>query len=322
MSTRAIEPVAYDFRRPNKFNRDHVRALQIVGETFARQFTTVLSTSLRAVSQVQLDGVGQLTYDEYVRDTPNPSFLGLLDLEPLSGSSLLQAPLPVVMAMVDRFLGGSADGDMPARPLTEIEVGLVRNLLDRVLRELAYAFEPLTQIHPRVLQVESNPQFAQIASPTDMVITMDFDLKVGAHGGRASLCIPFASLQPVLDELSRGAIHASQRAIDPRAVRSALTDSLGAATVDLSVHFDATSLSSAEILDLRPGDVVPLEHSVERPLTVSIAGVDCFMARPGQRGRRVACLLVDPAATGQPNPAALAAALTAAGTQPHLEVSR
>src|SRR3546814_1045128 len=120
MSTPSSPPVPYDFRRPNKFNRDHVRALEIVGETFARQFTTVLSTSLRAVSQVQLVSVGQLTYDEYVRETDNPTFLGVIALHPLPGSSLLHIPLDIVMAMVDRFLGGTAEGAMPSRTFTAI----------------------------------------------------------------------------------------------------------------------------------------------------------------------------------------------------------
>lgn len=313
MIARAATATPYDFRRPNKFNRDHVRALQIVGETFARQFTTVLSTSLRAVSQVQLVSVGQLTYDEYVRESPNPTFLAALALEPLPGSSLLHIPLDVVMAMVDRFLGGTGEGDMPERPLTEIETNLVRSFLDRVLHELAYAFEPLTPVRPRIVQFESNPQFAQITSTTDMVITLDFDLKVGGHGGRASLCIPFASLQPVLVEVSSTAMHALPPLRDPQAVRTAVQSALGEARLDVSVRFRPVHLSSAEIVDLRPGDVVPLAHHVDQPLVVSIAGVDCFPARPGQRGRRQACLVLDPSeAAGLPDDP-IAAALAAAG---------
>lgn len=313
MSTPAIAPIPYDFRRPNKFNRDHVRALQIVGETFARQFTTVLSTSLRAVSQVQLVNVGQLTYDEYVRDTPNPSFLAVLALEPLPGTSLLQIPLPVVMAMVDRFLGGTAEGEMPDRPLTEIETSLVRSLLDRVLHELVYAFEPLTPVRPRVLQFESNPVFAQITSATDMVITLDFDLRVGTHSGQANLCIPFISLQPVLDEVSSAAMQATRGTVDPAAVQAAMGRSLQPAPVEVSVRFRPTHLSSAEIVGLRPGDVIALGHHIDRPLIVSVAGVDCFPGRPGQRGSRLACLLVDDAEPDhQSDP--IAAALAVGGT--------
>ena len=80
MPSPSATPVAYDFRRPNKFTREHVRALQIASETFARQFTTVLSTTLRAVSQVQAKGIHQLTYDEYIRDIPNPTYLAILSL--------------------------------------------------------------------------------------------------------------------------------------------------------------------------------------------------------------------------------------------------
>src|SRR3546814_20213094 len=106
------------------------------------------------------------------------------------------------MAMVDRFLGGTAEGDMPSRPLTEIEAGLMRSLLDRVFQELAYAFEPLTPVQPRLIQFESNQQFAQITSAPDMVITLELDLKVGANEGRGSLCVPFSSLQSVLDQVT------------------------------------------------------------------------------------------------------------------------
>ncbi len=293
MAPSDVTPTLYDFRRPNKFNRDHVRALEIVGETFARQFTTVLSTSLRAVSQVQLVNVGQLTYDEYVRETPNPSFLAVLGLEPLPGTSLLHIPLPVVMAMVDRFLGGTAEGEMPVRPLTEIETSLVRSFLGRVLHELTYAFEPLTPVRPRVLQFESNPVFAQITSATDMVITLGFDLRVGAHSGHASLCVPFVSLQPVLDEVSSTAMRLTGGTIDAHATRTALRTSLDAAALDVTVRFSPTRLSSAEIVGLRPGDVVPLAHHIDRPLVVSVAGIDCFPGRAGQRGRRLACLLVE-----------------------------
>jgi flagellar motor switch protein FliM len=129
--------VPYDFRRPNKFNREHQRALQIASETFARQFTTVLSTTLRAVSQVQVSSVGQVTYDEYIRDIPNPSYLAVLSLAPLPGSSLLHLPLPVVMTAVDRLLGGTGTGPAPVRSLTDIEDGLAKGLVARVLRELA-----------------------------------------------------------------------------------------------------------------------------------------------------------------------------------------
>src|SRR5262249_35052578 len=96
----------FDFRRPSKFSRDHFRAFQIVHETFSRQLTTVLSTSLRTMCQVTLDEVEQLSYGEYVQELPNPSFLAIFQLDPLPGASMIFIPLPLVMNCIEFLLGG------------------------------------------------------------------------------------------------------------------------------------------------------------------------------------------------------------------------
>src|SRR5207248_3265835 len=260
MPSPSATPVAYDFRRPNKFTREHVRALQIASETFARQFTTVLSTTLRTVSQVQATGIHQLTYDEYIRDVPNPTYLAILSLPPLVGASIFHLPLPLVMTAVDRLLGGPGTGAILSRPPTEIERSLMGDLLGRVLRELAYAFESLTALEPVVIHQESNPQFAQIGSPSDMVIVFVFDLRIGGQEGEATLCIPFAALQPVLDEVAGNALLAGRVEADADAVRDALAGRMGGAPVTVSVSFPPVVLALSDIVDLRPGDVLPLDH--------------------------------------------------------------
>lgn len=296
MPPASATPVVYDFRRPNKFTREHVRALQIASETFARQFTTVLSTTLRTVSQVQAKGIHQLTYDEYIRDVPNPTYLAILSLAPLAGASIFHLPLPVVMTAVDRLLGGPGAGPALHRPLTEIEQSLMRDLLGRVLRELAYAFESLTALEPVVLHQESNPQFAQIGSPSDMVIVFVYDLRIGGQAGEATLCVPFASLQPVLDEVAANSLLAGRVEADADSVRESLAGRMGAAPVTVSVSFPPVTLALSDIVDLRPGDVLPLEHRVDAPLEVSVGGLPRFTARPGRRGKRLACVITSVAA--------------------------
>src|SRR3546814_18696155 len=99
-------------------------------------------------------------------------------------------------------------------------------LLHRVFQELSYAFKPLTPVQPRLIQFESNPQFAQITSATDMVITLELDLKVGANEGRGSLCVPFSSLQAVLDQVTSTARNSSRDPADPVAVNRAAQSGL------------------------------------------------------------------------------------------------
>jgi flagellar motor switch protein FliM len=288
-------PTPYDFRRPNKFSREHVRALQIASETFARRCGTVLSATLRSTAYVVAAGVNQLTYDEYIRDTPNPAYLAVLSLPPLDGLSLLQVPLPVVYAAVEQLTGGPGTGEAPERPLTDIEDGLVRKLMKQAVGEFAYAFENLAHFKVELVAQESNPQVVQIAPATEMIVTIAFDMKIGAHEGQATLAIPFASLQPALDQLTDERSRDVRKPEDPHLVRSAVGNALGNALIDVQVRFSEVALPSAEIVDLRPGDVLPLHHPTDRPLTVSVGGTDRFVASPGRRGKRVACVIVDPA---------------------------
>ena len=291
------EVLPFDFRRPNKFSRDHVRALQIVNETFARQTGTILSTTLRAVSTMTLSAVDQMTYDEFVRSAPNPTLLAILSLEPLNGAGILQIPMHLAMAIIDRMLGGSGSGNFPSRPLTEIEATLMRTIIDRALSELAYSYESLVELEPAIVQFESNPQFAQVAAPSDMVVVSTYETRIGGELGEISLCLPFSSLQPVLDRAVTHSLFADRSAGDPAVIRGAISNRIEQVPVEVSVRFGSVTLTSAEIVGLREGDVLPLHHRVEDPLTVTAVGQPMLRATPGKRGKRLAVMIVDPTRT-------------------------
>ena len=310
---RKIAP--YDFRRPNKVSRDHVRALQLVHETFARQFSTILSTTLRALSPVSVRSIEQQTYDEYITPLRNPTYLAILAVDPLPGQGIFHLPLPAAMEIVDRLLGGPGGGDHPERPMTEIEVGVLRGLLERVMRELTYAFESFIEVSTRITTQESNPQFAQVVALSDMVVTAVYDLKIGEHAWEASLCFPFSMLQPALDAFTASKQRDEASGVDPELVEGLLQDHLQEAPVEVSVAFNTVRLASRDIVDLRTGDVLPLRHSTENPLTVNVGGVPCFTALPGKRGRRLACMVVggDDQLAGE----VVGAATAQQTTQPH-----
>jgi len=284
------EPALYDFRRPNRFSREHVRALQIVSETFARQFALVLSTAMRVSCQVSVTSVRQYTCEEYTRTVPNPSLLAALHFEPLAGSGVLQLPTDVVMSMVDRLLGGLGGADQPNRPLSDIEVGLVRQLMQRVVNELTYAFDSLTPVNPGVTSLESDPQFLQMAAPSEPVIVSELKVRIGEQQAISTLCIPFATLQPALDALTESQV--TRRTDKDELAAQAVERQLHAVPVELSVAFRVVTVTSSELLALAVGDVLPLRHPVAHPLAVLADGVQVAAAVPGRHGQHLACQIV------------------------------
>lgn len=287
-------PQPYDFRRPTKLSREHIRVLQIVWETFARRWSTLLTTSLRAVSSVSLASIEQLTYDEYVTSLSSPTVMNLMTIEPLPGTGVFEISLGSAMATVDHLLGGPGGERQPERPLSEIESGLVRTQLTRVLGELAYAFESVVPIKPEITGVEYNPQFAQAAAASDVVIVSTFELKIGALDSAATICLPFTALLPKL-EIATGHGVVSDR---DRAVRARAHDQLQVAMlevpVEVAVQFEPVGLSSSTLAGLAVGDVVRLGHKTSAPLAVRAADVTFAQAVPGAHGKRLAVLVVEP----------------------------
>ena len=288
---------AFDFRRPNKLSRDHLRNLQIIHETFSGQFSTLLSSSLRSVCAMSVSSIEELTYDEYVRDMPIPTHLSVLSLDPLPGVGIYQLPIDAAMVIVDLLLGGQGNAPAIERPLTDIESSLIRSVTDRALNELAYAFESVTELHPTVVGVESNPQFAQLAAPSDMVIVINLTLQIGeVCETNLSLCYPYSTLKPVLLEMGT-AKSASGGDPDVIAAREKVAARLQDVDVELSVTFEPVTVRSRDILTLQPGDVLTLGHPAEESLNAVVDGVPLFAVRPALKGKRLAAQVTSPIRT-------------------------
>lgn len=298
------EPRAYDFRRSTKLSRKHVRSLEIVFETFARQWGTLMTSSLRTLTTVNVSSIEELTYDEYVSRLGTPTMVNVLSVEPLAGAGILELSMTSAMVSVDRLLGGPGTGAQPQRPLTDIEAGLLQTIVTRVLGELRWAFESIARMDPAVTAVEYNPQFVQAAAAADVLIVASFELRIGENESPATLCLPFASLFPLL-EIAIGANSDPQREAAPVSVPLRVEDRLPAVPIDVSVGLTPTVFTPRTLVSLAVGDVLRLDHKTSAPLVVTAADVTFAHAVPGIRGPLLACRIVEsppdptsPAATG------------------------
>jgi flagellar motor switch protein FliM len=289
--TRRGAPRTYDFRRPTKLSREHVRVLQIAQEAFARQATTILTTFLRAGARLELNGIEQFSYDDYVQTLPNPIFISTFSLEPMAGKGMLAYPLDIAMAVVDHMLGGSGTADQPSRPMTAMETTISNHLLGRLLKEFAASFATITEIQPALLGHEYNPQLAQAASGSDTVMVASFSMAVGSREGEATLVLPFSSFAQALNNAASPQLSESALAKRKRAAE-ALTARLNLVPVDVSVRFAPLTVSSADLLSLAVGDVLLLRHPPDAPLEVTTNDVTFAYAIASNHRRRLAAAIV------------------------------
>lgn len=279
----AYEP--YDFRRPDKFSKDQLRTLQMVHETFARMAGSSLSASLRAPVNIDLISLEQVPYEEYLRAI-NQSVFSILSLHPLTGQAVLEIEFGLVFAMIDRMLGG------PGKPitrtvLTEIERPLVQQMIERMFASLKSSWEGIVLINPSIEGMETSAQFVQIAPPSDIVVTMLFEVKIGSQRGAMSMCIPYVVLKPITTKLSAQKWFASgTRKVSPH-IRKQLSLQVQQAQVDCSVVLGTAKLSTQDFVGLRAGDVVRLAQHTGEPLLLMVADIPKLVGSPALQNNKL-----------------------------------
>jgi flagellar motor switch protein FliM len=278
----------YDFRRPDRVSKDQIRSLHFLHDRFASNVGTSLSAFLRAVTVVDITSVEQCTYSEFLMSLPDPTAFYALAMSPLDGLGALELNPSVAFTMIDRMLGGSGRGLVVDRALTEIEQNVVDGVVKLILENLADAWRGIMDVQFKVNGRETRPQMLQVAAPTEVVVLLRFDVRIGEARGMLNICIPATAVESVGGRFSR-TWQRTRREPSARE-RSNLHDNLARVPMDVSAALD-TALHVRELLELRPGDVLSLGRSVSEPLDVRVGGATkmrgTLLAVDGRVGVRI-----------------------------------
>ncbi|MBN1498629.1 MAG: flagellar motor switch protein FliM [Spirochaetes bacterium] len=284
----------YDFRRPDKFSKDQIRTLQMIHETFARLTTTALSAQLRALVSVHVASVDQLTYEEFVRSIPNPTTLAIINMDPLKGSAVLEIDPSITFTIIDKLFGGTGEATKLSRELTDIELSVMEGIVVRILGNLRECWSNVIDLRPRLGNIETNPQFAQIVPPNEMVVLITLETKVGEVEGMMNLCLPYITIEPIISKLSAQFWFSSIRKGATDENLQIIQNRLEGVNLNVVAEIGAVEVSMEEVLSLSVGDVVKLPNTkIDSDMVVKVEGRRKFKCRPGLVGSRVAVQVGD-----------------------------
>ena len=267
--------------------------LQLAFDGFARQATTVFTSSLRTVCSVTLSSIEQRSYAEYIDSLESLTYLTLFSAEPMHNLGVLEIPLHATMTCIDHMLGGPGRPTQPERPLTEIEGGVVGDLIERLLGEMRYSMSGVVPLDPMITGVEYSPQFAQVAGASDVMVVAD----ARAEDQRALLPddrVPALRRPAPAPGRARPRRSRSPSASAPSAPArppSCCCSSSGCRWTSPCASAPRT-LGPDTLAALAPGDVIRLGHPADAPLDVVVDGKTFAHATAGARGPRLAALIV------------------------------
>ncbi|MBE3590233.1 MAG: flagellar motor switch protein FliM [Firmicutes bacterium] len=276
----------YNFRLPDKFSKDQLRTILMLHDSFARGATTALSAHLRSMVQVSTETVEQTTYRQFTQGVTEPAILAVVAMPPLPARTLWELDPALAFALIDRVLGGPGVWPESARALTDIEGAVVRRLFAGLLSAWREAWKNVEDVAPRLDAVESNPLFAQVCAPEDIVLVVHQSVELGGRRAPLRLCLPYRTLEPVLPRLSAREWLGHEPARHP-SHRAAVRQHIAETSIPLWVELGRARLTLRELLALQPGDIVRLDRGPDDALRLFVAQRPAFRGRPGRRGRRL-----------------------------------
>jgi len=279
----------YDFKRPDKFSKEQIRTVSIMHETFARLTTTSLSAQLRSMVHVHVASVDQLTYEEFIRSIPTPTTLAIINMDPLKGNAILEVDPAITFSIIDRLFGGSGEGTKFQHELTDIEASVMEGIIVRILGNMREAWSTVIDLRPRLGQIDTNPQFAQIVPPTEMVILVTLETKIGDVEGMMNFCIPYLTIEPIVGKLSAQFWYSSVRRNATSENLNVLKEKLATVDVNVVAEIGKIDIPVRDVLSLQRGDVIRLYNTrTDEPYSLNIGNRPKFLCRPGLIGKKLA----------------------------------
>lgn len=284
---------SHDFRRPSKFAKEHLKTLNIIHDNYARLVTNFLTGYLRTLVQVDVVSVETLAYNDFSNSIANPVVIAIIDFSPLAGNIILEVEPHVAFALVDRILGGKGVSMEKIREFTEIEIAIIERIIIQILNLMREPWENVISIRPRLERIETNPQFAQIISPNEMVALVTLSARVGDVEGMLNICIPHMVVEPVVSKLSTRFWFSSLEKETTPETKQSIENRIQNTEVPVRAMLGKTTVTVGDILELHIGDVLPLDTNVNDGLEVLVGELKKFMAKPGVKKNRVALKITE-----------------------------
>jgi flagellar motor switch protein FliM len=236
---------------------------------------------LRKNVQVEVINSEAVTYSEFTNALSNPVLLGIIDFAPLDGSIIIELADNLGYAMVDRMLGGGGYPLEKIRDFSEIELTIIERIFNICTNLLREPWQNVIELEPRLMRIETNSQFAQIISPSEMISIVTMNIKIGNIEGMMNVCLPYICLEQVIDKLNTKYWYSTMQLRDDKSYQDVIEIAIAKAKVPIRAVLGKSTISINDFVNMQRGDIIKLNSKVNDELTVYVGNLHKFTALPG-----------------------------------------
>jgi len=179
------------------------------------------------------------------------------------------------------MLGGGGNPLEKSRDFTEIELIILERVLEVCTNLLVDPWDSVVALEPRLERIETNSQFAQFISPSEMTAIVTMNIKIGSVEGLMNICIPYSCVEPVIDKLNTKYWYSSMKESDSGAYQENIEALINRAKIPVRALLGRSSISVNDFMNIQIGDIIKLDTKVEDELEVYVGNIKKFNALPG-----------------------------------------
>ncbi len=275
--TDEVQP--FDFTSQERIVRGRMPTLEMVNERFARYFRVSLFNFLRRSAEISVSGIQIQKFSEYVQSLFVPTNLNVIRFAPLRGRALIVMEPRLVFTAVDNFFGGGGQfyNKVEGREFTPTEMRIIRLIIEMIFKDLAEAWRPVIEIEFEYLNSEVNPQFANIVSPSEIVVVSTIHVELDGGGGDINIAMPYSMIEPIRDLLDAG-ISSDRGDVDDR-WQDSLQNEIMRTEVTLNSLLFEKRMKISDVMAFKAGDVIPVDIPDE--VILSAEGVPISIGKVG-----------------------------------------
>lgn len=278
----------YDFKRPVKFSKEHLRTLEIIFEHYGRLLSTNLQVYLRKNVQVAVNSSETVTFSEFSNALSSPVILSIVNFAPLAGNIIMELSLNVGYAIIDRMLGGKGTAIERSKDFSEIEMAILEKILVVCMQMLREPWKNVVELNPVLDRIETNPQFAQIIAPSDMIAIVTLNIKIGDVEGLMNICLPFFTLEDIMDNLNTKFWYSTIHESSDENYQQYLEALVKRVNVPIRAVLGTSSVSVNDFINLQTDDIIRLDSEINGDLVVYVGNIKKFTAVPGSSKEKYA----------------------------------
>lgn len=272
----------YDFKRPAKFSKEHLRTLEIIFEHYGRLLSTNLPVYLRKSVQVNVASSETVTFSEFSNALTNPVILGIVNFNPLQGNIIIELQPNLGYAIIDRMLGGAGEPLDKTRDFSEIELSILDKIMVTCISLLREPWKNVVELDPFMERIETNPQFAQVISPNDMVAIVTLNIKIGDVVGFMTICLPFFTLETIMDKLNTKFWFSNMQESNDSGYQEYIESMIRRVDIPVKAVLGKSIISVKDFASLQVGDIIRLDKKTDDELEIYAGNLKKFTALPGK----------------------------------------